>query len=95
MHKRVKKLIKHIFIAMTIFFLVVLVGSAIIGSIENWDYLNSFYFMTMVSTTVGFGDVVPISNAGKMFVSFYSLLSIGSFLYIFALIAVQSVEIHN
>jgi hypothetical protein len=90
MHNHTKSLIRHIIGAILLFFSIVVIGAAIIGSIENWDYLNSFYMMMMTATTIGFGDITPHTGAGKMFVSFYSLLSVGSFLYIFAIIAVSN-----
>ena len=33
----------------------------------NWDYLTSMYFMVITMTTVGYGEMEPNSNYGKMF----------------------------
>lgn len=88
-------LIKNFLTGICLFFIVTLIGAAIIGSIENWNFLDSFYMSVMTATTIGYGDFVPITNAGKMFISFYSLLSIGTFFYIFSLIAIENVENTN
>jgi voltage-gated potassium channel len=92
MHDFTKKLVKNLLISITFFFIVILIGAAIIGSIENWSFLDSFYMMTVTSTTIGYGDFTPQTDAGKLFISFYSLLSVGSFLYIFSLIAVTNAK---
>lgn len=42
----------------------------------EWNYFNSFYFCFTALTTVGYGDLSPISNAGKSFFVFWSLLAL-------------------
>jgi voltage-gated potassium channel len=87
-----KKLFYNIAIGVSLFLIVTIICAAIIGNIENWSFLDAFYMSVMTGTTIGYGDFVPTTNAGKMFISFYSLLSIGTFFYIFTLIAVANVE---
>ena len=36
-----------------------------------WDY---FYFVLIMLTTIGFGDIYPITTLGKLFLVFYVLL---------------------
>jgi len=36
-----------------------------------WDY---FYFVLIVLTTIGFGDISPTTTLGKLFLVFYVLL---------------------
>jgi len=36
-----------------------------------WDY---FYFVLIVMTTIGFGDISPTTTLGKLFLVFYALL---------------------
>jgi voltage-gated potassium channel len=87
-----KKLIKHIFAAICIFFIVVLLGSAVVVYLEDMDFIDAFYMTMMTATTIGYGDVTPSTKYGKLFISFYSLLGVGTFLYIFAIIAVTNVD---
>lgn len=44
---------------------------------EHWSYIDSFYFCVVTSATVGYGDLVPKTDLGKLFTSFYILLSVG------------------
>ncbi|KFA74888.1 hypothetical protein S40288_06461 [Stachybotrys chartarum IBT 40288] len=41
-----------------------------------WNYYDSVYFCFLSLTTVGYGDLTPISNAGKSFFVFWSLLAL-------------------
>lgn len=42
---------------------------------EGLDILSSLYFTTSLWTTVGYGDIVPTTNAGKIFTVFYTLVA--------------------
>lgn len=81
-----------ILVAFVLYFIILIIGALIIGEIENWRFLDSFYMMVMTSTTIGYGDFTPVRDGGKLFISFYSLLSVGSFLYALALFTVVKVE---
>ena len=35
--------------------------------VENWSLVDAFYFSAMTLATVGFADVVPQTDAGKLF----------------------------
>ncbi|KAF7545762.1 hypothetical protein G7Z17_g8930 [Cylindrodendrum hubeiense] len=43
---------------------------------QNWTYFDGFYFCFVTLTTIGYGDVTPVSNAGKSFFVFWSLLAL-------------------
>lgn len=43
---------------------------------EGWGYYDSFYLCFVSLTTIGYGDRTPISNAGKAFFVFWSLLAL-------------------
>lgn len=65
------------------FFLINIVGALVFIELEKPDrqlsFLQSFYFMVMTSTTIGYGDLVPENPRSKMFITFYSLLSVSVF----------------
>lgn len=43
---------------------------------QGWTYFDAFYFCFIAYTTIGYGDLVPVSNAGKSFFVFWSLMAL-------------------
>ena len=43
---------------------------------QGWTYFSSLYFAYTSLLTIGYGDLVPQSNAGKAFFVFWSLLAV-------------------
>jgi len=43
---------------------------------QNWSYFVSLYFSYTSLLTIGYGDYAPISNSGKPFFVFWSLLAV-------------------
>ncbi|MBN2885003.1 two pore domain potassium channel family protein [Patescibacteria group bacterium] len=58
-------------------FFILLMGTIAYHHIENWGWLDSFYFSVTTLTTVGFGNIAPETNFGKLFTVFYIFLGIG------------------
>lgn len=62
------------------------VGSILIGvagytSISGYSLGDAFYMSMITLSTVGFGEVLPLDTAGRIFTAFYILLNIGIFAY--------------
>lgn len=56
--------------------------------IEGWSVLDSVYFVTTTFTTIGFGDHVPVTEAGKVFTIFIAWIGISTGIYlIYSIIA--------
>lgn len=57
-----------------------LVGARIFQAFEapyqGWTYFDAFYFAYTGLTTIGYGDITPVSNGGKSFFVFWSLLAL-------------------
>ncbi len=66
-----------------------LIGTLFYNFVEGWNVLDSMYFSVITLTTVGYGDLAPITDAGKIFTSFYVLIGIG---IIFAFIRASTVR---
>jgi voltage-gated potassium channel len=49
--------------------------------LEGWPLLDSAYVATQTVTTVGYGDIVPVSHTGRMFTVLLMLLGVGTVLY--------------
>ena len=60
--------------------------------IEEWSWLNSFYFSVTTLTTVGYGDFSPHTDAGKLFTVAYLLVGIGVLLAFINYVAQKAVE---
>lgn len=48
--------------------------------VEHWPVVDCIYFAMVIVTTVGYGDVIPLSTAGKaftIFFAFYGICTIG------------------
>ncbi len=43
---------------------------------QNWSYFDGIYFSFQAMTTIGYGDITPLSNAAKAFFVFWSLLAL-------------------
>lgn len=67
-------------ISTTVWLILWLVGAAIFQQCElryqGWTYFDGFYFAFVSLTTIGYGDVTPISPAGKSFFVIWSLLAL-------------------
>jgi voltage-gated potassium channel len=48
---------------------------------EKWSWVDSFYFTGTTMTTVAYGDLHPTHDTTKIFVVFYTMATIGVFLY--------------
>ncbi|KAK3333841.1 hypothetical protein B0T19DRAFT_138786 [Cercophora scortea] len=46
------------------------------GPYQNWNYFEACYFAFVSLTTIGYGDVTPVSNAAKSFWVFWALLAL-------------------
>jgi len=52
-------------------------GSTVYHFIEGWSWIDSVYFSFVALTTVGFGDITPQTDLGKIFTIFYLIIGIG------------------
>ena len=52
-------------------------GTIFYHTVENWSVLNSLYFSVVTLTTVGYGDLSPQTDFGKIFTIIYLFTGIG------------------
>jgi voltage-gated potassium channel len=64
--------------------LAVLFSAGITGymTIEGWSAMDAFYMTFITLTTIGFAEVAPLSDAGKLFTIGISIFGIGTVAYI-------------
>lgn len=70
-------------------------GTIMFNALEGWSFVDSFYFVTMTATTVGYGDFTPTHTISKIITIIYSLMIIPFILYAFSVIAKFQVESVN
>ncbi len=54
----------------------IIVATVTYRALEGWNWVDSLYFSVVSVTTVGFGDLVPSSDASKLFTVFYVMSGI-------------------
>jgi len=77
----------NIAIILAIFFVFIIGGAFAYSSIEGWNLLDAFYFLVMTVTTIGYGDIVPATNFGKVLTMFYAFFGVATALYILSSIS--------
>lgn len=55
---------------------VILVAVAFYSRVEGWSLLDSFYFCVVTLETVGYGDITPTTDLGKIFTIFYIIVGL-------------------
>lgn len=74
-------------ISLTLMGLSVLTGIFGFIIIEHYSFLEALYMTVITVSTVGYQVSKPLSDAGKLFVSFYIAVNLGVFAYIVTYIA--------
>ena len=54
-------------------FLMITVGAFLYHWLEGWSWIDSFYFVVVTLTTIGYGDFVPTTPFTKLITIFYGL----------------------
>jgi len=71
---------------------VVCLGTAGYVIIEGWDVFDAFYMTITTVTTVGYGEIHPLSRAGRVFNSGIVILGVATVLYTFTFLMARLVE---
>jgi len=66
--------------AATVLVFYITFGATFYHIVEKWNWLDCFYFCVVTVATVGYGDFVPKTPAGKLFTMGYIFLGIGLFI---------------
>lgn len=94
------KAAKYVFLtlkqAFTNSLFVILIGSIGFYFIEkHMTVVDSFYFTTVLLTTVGYGDIVPKSPEGKLFCTVYSVIAGAVLLHQMSMISMIPLELRK
>lgn len=53
------------------------VGTVFYHYVERFSWLDAYYFCVVTLATVGYGDLTPKTDIGKLFTTFYILSGVG------------------
>lgn len=71
------KFATHVIMAFFTLIGLIIGGTLVYHSLENWTWIQCFYFSTTTLTTVGYGDIHPTNDTSRLFTSFYVLMGVG------------------
>lgn len=91
-HSKFHRRLLYVFI---IIMIVLFGGATFYHYIEGWRYLDALYFSSYTITTVGYGDITPKTDFGKLFTIFYIFAGVGIVLYGLSLMASHFVEVRE
>ena len=74
-------LFSKVLYSLVVLLIIVIAGTIGYMFFEGWSVLDSFYRTIITVSTVGFGEVEKLSNAGKLFTAFLIITSFGTFAY--------------
>jgi voltage-gated potassium channel len=66
---------------------VVALGTLGYMTLEGWDFFESLYMTVITLSTVGFSEVRPLSQAGRLFTAGLIVAGVGAVTYLFAAIS--------
>jgi len=52
------------------------IGTLVFKYLEDWTWIQSFYFSVVTLATVGYGDLHPTTDGSRLFTAFYILLGV-------------------
>lgn len=57
--------------------IVIGLGTVVYHFLEGWSWVDSMYFSVITLTTVGYGDIAPATDGGKLFTIIYIIIGVG------------------
>ncbi|MGD9276005.1 MAG: potassium channel family protein [Candidatus Pacearchaeota archaeon] len=74
----------NVIIILGIFIFGILIGALIYQNVEGWSFIDSLYFVVVTVTTIGYGDLSPSTDVGKIFTMFFAFFGVATALYLFS-----------
>ena len=71
---------------------VIAAGTVFYRVVEDLRWIDSLYFCVITLTTVGYGDISPTTNAGKVFTMAYVVVGVGVFIALVTTVAHHLIE---
>lgn len=71
----------RVFLTLSAFAVLLVISAAIYQQIEDISFTDAWFHATMSATTIGYANSQPRTEAGKVFTSLFSFVTIGAFLF--------------
>jgi voltage-gated potassium channel Kch len=75
--------------------ILIFTGTLIYHRLEDWTWVSSFYFTIVTLTTEGYGDLVPTSEASRLFTAIFILVGATIVLAAIAIIGTRYLELRG
>lgn len=59
--------------------LIILTGTIFFRFVENWSWLDAYFFTVVTLSTVGYGNLVPVTALGKIGTTIFIFTGLGVF----------------
>ncbi len=86
------RLRRRFLIALLLYVGAILPSTLILIVFEGWPLIDSFYMSILTLTTLGYGEVIPLTDTGKILMSFVMILDISIFLYSVGILAYDLID---
>ncbi|GAA5896777.1 hypothetical protein JCM8208_007085 [Rhodotorula glutinis] len=74
-------------VSFTLFLVFWLVGAVAFSALEGWSYWIAFYFVFVMSSSVGYGDYSPSTQGGRAFFCVWAIIGAGTLTVLFSVLA--------
>ena len=61
----------------------IVVGAIVYHWLEGWNWVDSFYFVVITLTTIGYGDLSPTTQLSKLVTIFFALNGVAILVMLF------------
>jgi voltage-gated potassium channel len=85
--ERVNKYIRNILLAIILLFVTTIIGILGFMVIDDYTFAQAFYMTIITLSTVGFGEVKPLSPEGQIFTAVLIIFNLGVFAYAISIIS--------
>ncbi|BGP48693.1 Potassium channel [Rhodotorula kratochvilovae] len=77
----------EVVVSLTLFLVFWLVGAAAFSALEGWSFWIGFYFVFVMSSSIGYGDYSPATQGGRAFFCVWALVGAGTLTVFFSVLA--------